>query len=74
MKVLKLKERRVQVSMVIARQGGVGTPGGTEAITHADYATEEPNFADSLPRSLAVIHVDKKTFWGNYICAAAGSP
>ena len=51
--------------MVNARQWGVKTPGGTEAIIHTHYTIEEMYSQGSLSRPLLVIQVDQKNMFGN---------
>ena len=60
-----LDKRRIQCSMVNARQWGVGTPGGTEAIVHVHQCIEELYFEGSLPTPLAVVQVDQNNMFGN---------
>ena len=60
-----LDRRRIQCSMVNARQWGVGTAGGTEAIIHLHYGIEELYRKGSLPRPLAAIQIDQNNMFGN---------
>ena len=60
-----LEKNRIQCAMVNARQWGVGSSGGTEAIIHLHQGIENLYFAGKLPKPLAVVQVDQNNMFGN---------
>eukprot|EP00973_Karenia_brevis_P058978 8212126-Karenia_brevis.AAC.1 len=64
-RLLAVQRVPIQCAMTAARQWGVGTPGGAEAIIFAHHTIEEMYEAGLLDRPLAVIQVDQKNMFGN---------
>eukprot|EP00973_Karenia_brevis_P094219 12421357-Karenia_brevis.AAC.1 len=64
-RLLAIQKIPIQCAMTAARQWGVGTPGGAEAIIYAHHGIEELFFEGKLPSALAVIQVDQNNMFGN---------